>query len=356
LGLFGGSLVTGGARNRVTVANSAGGTRHFYLAVPAGADAPGAVPRPLLLALHGGAAYGDRFLIGAPLPRRAPLPRTHPSRGPLRARCLTAAGTSLDAKGVAAGYVVAAPDGLPGLAGLGGTWGIHNDIGDGAGDVRPWVDDIAFLGDVAACIASLGVPLDGTAVLAGYSLGAKFASRVACTPPPGLRVVAAALAAGVQAEASRGACAGGAVPTILFQGAADAQVPLCVRALGLGAFSYAPTMPHFAALVRRNGGDPSAYDALASPLGDTAVYRFAGAGAPTALYWLPTGGHVWPGRISGCAGDASDVALAFFDSARAAGPAAAATVPPRLCAGLAPAQRQLPCGAPPQDGGGGSFR
>jgi hypothetical protein len=61
----GGSLAAGGARTRVNVYGTAGGTRVFYLALPAGYDAAGAPPRPLLLALHGGASYGDGFLDGA---------------------------------------------------------------------------------------------------------------------------------------------------------------------------------------------------------------------------------------------------------------------------------------------------
>jgi hypothetical protein len=55
----------GGGLNRVFLYDTAGGTRVFYLALPDGYDKPGAPARTLLLALHGGASYGDLFSAGA---------------------------------------------------------------------------------------------------------------------------------------------------------------------------------------------------------------------------------------------------------------------------------------------------
>ncbi len=84
----GGSLAVGGARTRVNVYGTAGGTRVFYLALPEGYDAAGAPPRPLLLALHGGASYGDGFLDGAPpahaAAHAARLALTHAARAQRR--------------------------------------------------------------------------------------------------------------------------------------------------------------------------------------------------------------------------------------------------------------------------------
>jgi hypothetical protein len=95
----GGALAAGpGARNRVSVYNTAGGTRVFYLSLPdgyagsgrsssggaSGSDAQQNASRadsgaasaqqlpalPLLIAIHGGAAYGDGFLTGAHIASR----------------------------------------------------------------------------------------------------------------------------------------------------------------------------------------------------------------------------------------------------------------------------------------------
>jgi poly(3-hydroxybutyrate) depolymerase len=66
---FSGSLVAGGAHNRVRVLNTAGGMREFFLVLPDGYDAPGAPPLPLLIALHGGPGlflpFGNSFMQGA---------------------------------------------------------------------------------------------------------------------------------------------------------------------------------------------------------------------------------------------------------------------------------------------------
>ena len=150
-------------------------------------------------------------------------------------------------RATARGYVVAAPDGLPMTGGLGGTWVLHNRAGDGAGDIHADADDVALIGLIAKCVAALQVPLSGQLLLAGYSLGAKFACRVACAPPPGLRVVAVALAAGVQAEADD--VCGSPAATLLFQGGQDPQLPFCARATRLGPLSYEATAAHFAALA-----------------------------------------------------------------------------------------------------------
>ncbi len=231
-------------------------------------------------------------------------------------------------------------------------WALDSTPGDGAGDVYGAVDDVAFIADLVKCIGALGVRLSGDALLAGYSLGAKFASHLACSPPAGLRVRAQALAAGVHSERP---CTGPPAPLLLFQGGGDTQVPFCVRAVQLGALAYEPSAPMFADWVVRNGGAPAQRDTQCHPLSDTTVFTFPGA-ATSALYWLPLGTHVWPQALTGCAGGATDVALRFFADALAAPPDALLAVPPDLCAALEPCARDLPCDVvpsqPPPDRGG----
>ena len=182
------TLSPGGGRTIVDL-RSSGGARTFTLALPSSSSAQ----MPLLLALHGGAQYASGFLDV----------------------------TAFDTAGPAAGYVVAAPDGLPGSGGVGGTWALNNDPADGAGDVYNDVDDKAFVRDVVSCIRSLGVSLSGDLYVTGWSLGAKFATRLACAPAVNnatvpLRVVALTVASGVQAETER-ACAGAPVPLLMIQ-------------------------------------------------------------------------------------------------------------------------------------------
>jgi polyhydroxybutyrate depolymerase len=297
-------LLAGGWRNRATVSNTAGGVRSFLLVLPRGYAA--GPPLPLLLALHGGAAYASNFLDFS----------------------------YLDSRGIATGFAVAAPDGLPGTLGVGGVWRLQNAAGDGSGDVHPDVDDVAFVADVAACVAALGVPLSGRLALAGFSLGAKFAARVACAPPPGFASVALAVAAGLQ-EPRPAPCA---APLLLFQGSADPQVPFCTRAAQLGPMAYWPTRAHFEAWLLSNGADDAAAQAQrCSPLGDSVLYKYPprAGGAPTKLFWSQGGSHVWPGALAGCSGDGTDVALAFL----------ADPSQPLPCDGLAACTRDPPCGA-----------
>ena len=294
-------LLAGGRRNRVTVSNTAGGARSFLLVLPSGYAA--GPPLPLLLALHGGAAYATNFLDSS----------------------------DLDARGIAAGFAVAAPDGLPGALGVGGVWRLQNAAGDGSGDVHPDVDDLAFVADVAACVAALGVPLSDRLALAGFSIGAKFAARVACSPPPGFASVVMAVAAGLQ-EPRPATCS---APLLVFQGSADPQVPFCTRAAQLGPMAYWPTRLHFEAWLLSNGADDGARLQRCSLLGDSALYKYPprAGGAPTKLFWSQGGAHVWPDALAGCSGGGTDVALSFLkDPAR-----------PLPCEGLAACTRDPPC-------------
>ena len=301
-----GALVAGGWRNRVTVENTAGGTRSFLLVLPRGyADAP----LPLLLALHGGASYATNFLDFS----------------------------YLDSRGIAAGFAVAAPDGLPGTLGVGGVWRLQNAAGDGAGDVHPDVDDLKFIEDMTRCITVLDVRLSDRLALAGFSLGAKFASLVACHPPPGFSSVAVVVAAGLQ-EPRPSTCH---APLLMFQGGADPQVPFCVRAANLGPMAYWPTRIHFEAWLLANGADQTQQTTRCSLLGDSVLYEYPqpATATRTTLFWRPAGSHVWPGALAGCARDGTDLALDFLADPKA----------PLRCDGLAACVRDPPCGpaAPP---------
>ena len=357
-----GGLARNGATTRITVHGTAGGERIFYLALPSGFDNPSAVPFDVLLALHGGASWGDLFIASARTSRqRAAL---HVRRALMRAlRCLACtsliAGSGQQLKGTAAGYVVAAPNGLPGLAGVGGTWWLNNLPGDGSGDMYPSADDRVFMADMLKCITGLGVRLSGELMLSGYSMGAKFACRLACTPPDGMHVAAMALAGGIQGELSR-ACPDKPTPLLQFQGGQDPIVPFCTRQLAMGIYSWAPTQESFRAWLAYNGATPALRPPVTScsVLRDTVVYDHAGD-APTALWWLPTGSHVWPGVIDGCTGDGTDIALAFFASAKG-GPAAAAPQPSDMSGGLTTCSAAAPCGSStwytPASNAGGSYR
>jgi hypothetical protein len=125
----------------------------------------------------------------------------------------------------------------------------------------------------------------------------------------------------------------------MFQGGADPQVPFCTRASQLGPMAYWPTRLHFEAWLLSNDADDVAKTQRCSGLlGDSSVlyqYPPRAGGATTQLFWTPAGSHVWPGALAGCAGDGTDVALAFL----------ADPSQPLRCDGLASCARDPPCGA-----------
>ncbi len=247
--------------------------------------------------------------------------------------------------------MVAAPNALN------AEWNLHNEANDGPPDLRPDVDEIAFMGDMVTCIAALGVPLTRKAVLSGYSLGGMFACRIACSPPPGLTIAAVATAGGIQSEVAQRACVG--APMLLFQGGEDTQTPLCKRAtlwdtVFVADLAYDALQPKLDDWIRYNGGDIAVMAPTmcaraedGSDDSDTEVFSWPGrAGVITVMFWSPTGIHWWPRRLTGCGPhngmDSVDVAIAFYQSALAGN---ALAVPP-MCGGLAPCVRKLPCDAP----------
>jgi len=252
----------------------------------------------------------------------------------------------LPERAVRAGFVLVGPN-----AQTLGSWTVHHGALDGPPDVTPWNDDVAFLADVIACIGgAMGVPLDGRAVLQGYSIGAMFAAQVACAPPAGLAVAAVAVAGGIDTPPSTSAgCL--TAPLLLLQGDADTQVPLCDRAAQWGPFSYAPTWPKVRAWIQRTGGDPATRaQTMCAPSGDggdvAQLFTWPGAPGkgPTAVLWLPGGIHWWPPYIDGCPASlnwhSTDWAIAFYQSALAGLPA---PLPAQCASGFAPCERRFPC-------------
>ena len=254
----------------------------------------------------------------------------------------------LPERAVRAGVVLVGPN-----AQTLGSWTVHHGALDGPPDATPWNDDVAFLADVVACIGgAMGVPLDGRAVLQGYSIGAMVAAQVACAPPPGLAVAAVAVAGGIDTPPS---AATGCVtaPLLLMQGDADTQVPLCDRATQWGPFSYAPTWPKLRAWIQSTGGDPAVRaQAMCAPSGDgtggdaAQLFKWPGAAGkgPTAVLWLPGGIHWWPPYIDGCPSSlnwhSTDYVIAFYQSVLAGTPE---PLPAQCAPGFVPCVRHFPC-------------
>ena len=327
-------LVAGGALNSVAVFGTSGGVRSFNIALPRGWDTGG--PRTMLIAFHGG-AHADAWALA-----KEAAETEHTCAGYIDSGGYMPA-TALPGKATRAGFVLVGPN-----AQVLGDYAVHHGPLDGPPDLTPWIDEVAFVGDVAACIGgAMGVPLDGRAVLQGYSLGAMLACQVACAPPPGLTITAVAVAGGVD-TAPRGATSCVAAPLLLLQGDADTQVPLCDRAAQWGPFSYAPTWPKLRAWIAAMGGDPAVRTqtmCAGGPGGDVArLYNWPGSKGPTAMLWLPGGIHWWPPYVDGCPSSlnwhSTDYAIAFYRSALAGAPN---PLPEQCAPGFAPCQRRFPC-------------
>lgn len=330
-----GPLLLGpGQWNSVHVYNTAGGVRRFYLILPSPALVTQGSSIGTIMAFHGGAEYANNFLME----------------------------TSYDRAGPQAGFAVIAPDGLPGMLGVGGQWRLQNDIGDGLGDVTPNVDDMRFARDAFLCASTVlvaaeprlnGASLDPHVLATGWSIGAKFAARLTCATQSAtyapLVVSALAAASGLQADADR-PCGSG-VPMVLFQGSADQMVPYCSRNLALEPFSYAATAPELAVWRDVYNGHVGGEAArTTSCYGGETLYQFAGrqpGGPPVSLFWRNGGGHEWPTTLDGCpASGATAVAVALYKAVRRAGSAGLElNWSPCLAlqAGACAAGTQLPC-------------
>jgi hypothetical protein len=275
--------------------------------------------------------------------------------------------TPLDAKGAAAGFVVATPQAERGGPDAGLTadvmppqrWSNGSDPEDtlfeaeaaeeaaaAATGAAPIPDDIAFAWAVAACIRdTLRVRLSGAVFAAGWSQGAKLASALACDAPAGadadptrgFSLAALAVGGGLR----RGGCAAaGRTPLLLLHGGQDTLVPFCsdggpyksVRsALDTWVAPRASTAPCAA------GSGAPAWRALCADESDAAAVRVylpastcaaadgteaPGAdAAPVVVYWLPQQPHMLPdGRLPGLSGDMSALFVAWFASVRDGAP------------------------------------
>jgi poly(3-hydroxybutyrate) depolymerase len=297
------------------------------------------------------------------------------------------AGTGLDKKGAAAGFVVVAPQGVRGNDGEeakdeaagaeaiakaaaasaldaaadllpGRRWSNASDEGDRANAVeaaeansaeQPLPNDVAFLWAIGACIRdTLHVPLSGAVHAAGWSQGGKVASALACASPDdaalrkGLTLAAVAVGAGV----SPARCEQSArIPLLMLQGGEDKLVPFCedglpykagAKALTTWAASCgcAPLNASAAWQARCGGRELRVYTPPRCERADA---------VPLALYWLPKLAHKVPsGNLPGLAGDFGDLFVRFFKSVTAGAPDVAPF------AGLAPCGNNVkePCGRP----------
>jgi poly(3-hydroxybutyrate) depolymerase len=241
--------------------------------------------------------------------------------------------TELDAKGAAAGFVVAVPeaawgtgkDGLPPRR-----WSSASERGDPAfGAAAPPYDDVAFLWAVAACVRdTLRVRLSSRVYAMGWSQGGKLASALACSPGAhGFAPAAAAIGAGLMACDD---AAGGALgpppplPLLVMQGGADVLVPFCVDGVAYRAGALAVAAW---ASPARNGCDTASWRALCGDgLGVGSgivmrVYTAPCARAPLALYWLAGQPHMLPfGNLPGLAGGMPELFIAFFRSVERGAP------------------------------------
>jgi poly(3-hydroxybutyrate) depolymerase len=243
--------------------------------------------------------------------------------------------TELDAKGAAAGFVVAVPeaawgtgtDGLPPRR-----WGAAAEPGDAAyGAAAPPYDDIAFLWAVAACVRdTLRVRLTGRVYAMGWSQGGKLASALACSRGAhGFAPAAAAIGAGLTACDGAPATAQQLLPPplplLVMQGGADVLVPFCVDGMAYRAGALAVAAW---ASPARNGCDTGAWRALCGGGGlgvgsgiVMRVYTAPCAAAPLALYWLAGQPHMLPyGRLPGLSGGMAELFVAFFSSVERGAP------------------------------------
>lgn len=274
------------ARRTVEVGGRA---RTYASHVPAGWD--GTSPMPVVVAFHG--AGKER-----PRPKGRQLAEL----------------AHLDDLSDQKGFLVLYPD------------GVLRRWADGRQDStaeREGVDDLAFV-DALLADAATRWPLDASRVYAtGFSNGAFFSQRLACTRAErfaAIAVVAGTLAQGLACEPSR------PVPVLLFLNTADPVVPWAGgeitghRGFALGGMADAEMW------AQRNGctGGPVLEPLPDSKRDGTTVtrLRWTGCAAEVVLYRVDGGGHTWPGGeplapacILGPTSqdiDASALALEFF--------------------------------------------
>lgn len=185
-------------------------------------------------------------------------------------------------------FVVAYPNGVAGLFGLGSDWNAGKCCGNAA---RNNVDDLAFLRATLDDIAR-HVPVDRRRVfVAGFSDGGRMAYRVACDAAP--MVAAVGVVAGSVVDDS--CVPARAVPLIVFHGTADRDVPFSDPPQATAATPLlsadAPPSVRFWATTNRCQDPITRREAPHVTRLQFAVCH----GADVVFYNIDGGGHAWPG-------------------------------------------------------------
>lgn len=233
--------------------DAGGTTRRYLLHVPRGATGP----RPLLLAFHGQASQG------------AQLERM----------------SRLSALADQSGLVIAYPDGVE------GGWQVLSDPRSEITFTRLLVEDVVRR-----------TPVDRSHVFAaGMGQGAAVAAALGCFAPD--LVAGVALVSGGYPSPCRNMPR---APAILFNGSADATMPIAGRRMLMPVRDFAmawgtgPGCQATAEAVQAQGAQAE---------------RFACGGAQSVFWTIPGGTHAWPGE-AGQPPDATREIWRFFSAIR----------------------------------------
>jgi polyhydroxybutyrate depolymerase len=185
--------------------------------------------------------------------------------------------SSMGAKGIEEGFVVAQPLGL----GLLPSWS--------AGNNSVAAEDVAFVAAVVADVSAL-VPIDPARVFAsGFSNGGGMANRLACNAAAEFAAIATVSGSYIEhleCDPVR------AVPVVAFHGTADPVVPY-------DGFAFLPEVAAWAeAWASRNGCAAPADETEVAP--DVTLRSWSGCRdeGDVLLYTIMGGGHGWPGTTS----------------------------------------------------------
>jgi len=185
-------------------------------------------------------------------------------------------------------FVVAYPNGIAGIFGLGSDWNAGKCCGNAA---RNNIDDLTFLRRIVDDVAR-NIAVDRRRVyVAGFSDGGRMAYRVACDESS--MVAAIGVVAGSVVDDT--CTPARAVPLISFHGTADREVP----------YSASPEAQTTEPLLAAPGIPPSVrYWATANRCRNSTTrqaaphimrVQFDSCAADVVFYAVDGGGHAWPG-------------------------------------------------------------